>query len=115
MKRDVGPLEGDEQLLLIGMQSFEQPVECGKAGSGGEEPLEALLERRVGLRRRLPAVRLEIGIEPPQPRPDPLDGLALPVIEADQLVDQPFGVDPAQRVMADVELTGVVTDDDGIA
>ena len=36
------------------------------------------------------------------------------MVEADQLVDEPLGVDPAQRVRADVELAGVVADDDGI-
>ena len=54
------------------------------------------------------------GVEPPHPRPDPRTRLPLAVVEADQLVDEPLGVDPAQRVRADVELAGVVADDDGI-
>ena len=32
-----------------------------------------------------------------------------------QLVHQPLGMDPAQRVLADVELPGIVADDDGLA
>jgi len=74
----------------------------------------APLERRLGRRGRVAAIALEVGVEPPHPCPNPLDGLALPVVEADQLVDEPLGVDPAQRVSADVELTGVITDDNGL-
>ena len=36
-------------------------------------------------------------------------------IETDELMDRPLGVHPAQRVMANVKLSGVVADDDGIA
>ena len=37
------------------------------------------------------------------------------VVGGDELVDEPLGVDPAQRVDADAELAGVVGDDDGLA
>jgi hypothetical protein len=70
---------------------------------------------RISLRRRdvgARAIRLEVGVEPPDQATDKLLGGPLRVGEGLQLVHQPLGVDPAQGVRADVELSGVVADDD---
>ena len=40
---------------------------------------------------------------------------AVQVGEGVELVHQPLGMDPAQRMPTDDELTGIVADDDGIA
>ena len=114
MKRDIRPFEGAEQLDLVGVEPGEQPVEGGKAGGGGEQPVKAGLKLPLSARSGIAAICLQVGVEPPHPRPDPRARLPLAVVEADQLVDEPLGVDPAQRVRADVELAGVVADDDGI-
>ena len=42
-------------------------------------------------------------------------GGTLLVGEGLELVHQPLGMDPAQRVLADVELPGIVADDDRLA
>ena len=51
-------------------------------------------------------------IEPPDHPPGDLDGVALSVVGGDELVDEALGVDPAERVIAEAELAGVVGDDD---
>ena len=55
------------------------------------------------------------GVEVPDQAANPRLGGAMLVGERFQLVHQPFRVDPAQRVPADVELPGIVTQHDGIA
>ena len=58
------------------------------------------------------AVRLEIGVEPPDQGAHALPGRrGWPIGERIELVDQPLGVHPAQAVRADGELAGVVADD----
>ena len=48
---------------------------------------------------------------PPDQLAHKVERLALEVVERDQIVHQPLGVHPAQRVAADAELTGIVRDD----
>ena len=57
--------------------------------------------------------RFELTIEPPDHPPGDFDGVALPVVGGNELVDEALGVNPAQRVVADAELSGVVGEDDG--
>ena len=54
-------------------------------------------------------------IEPPDQAAQPLLRGAVLVGEGVELVDQPLGMDPAQGMAADIELAGIVADDDGIA
>ena len=61
------------------------------------------------------AVNLEIGVEVPDQLAHTLLGGAVQIGERIQLVHQPFRMDPAQRVSADGELPGIVTQHDGIA
>ena len=72
--------------------------------------------RRAALRRLVgaPAIGLEIAVEPPDQRADAALGGALLVGEGVELVDQALGMDPAQGVVADIELAGVVADDHGV-
>ena len=57
------------------------------------------------------AIDFEVAIE----RPDKLTnaglGLALLVGEGVELVNETFGMNPAQAMLADIELTSIVTDD----
>ena len=50
--------------------------------------------------------------EPPDQLADQVDRQPLAVVERDQLVHQPFGMHPAQRMGAYSKLTGIVGDDD---
>lgn len=61
-------------------------------------------------RRRIKAVRLQVGIELPDQRSYTLLAGALLVGEGVELMDKPLGVDPTQCVAADVELPGVIAD-----
>ncbi|HXZ16412.1 MAG TPA: hypothetical protein VEH77_10645 [Roseiarcus sp.] len=47
-------------------------------------------------------------IEPPDHALRDLDGVALPVVGGNEFVDEAFGVNPAERVIAEAELSGVV-------
>ena len=40
--------------------------------------------------------------------------MPLLIREGVEPVDEPLGMDPAQAVLADIELTGLVADDDGV-
>ena len=77
-----------------------------------EDALEARAQDFGSLGARSELVFLQPAIEPPDHPPRDLDGLALNLVGGDQLVDEPFGVDPALRVHADAELAGVVGNDD---
>ena len=59
-------------------------------------------------------VFLQGAIEPPDHPLGDLDGVALLVVGGDQLMDEPFGVDPAQRVRADAKLARVVGNNHGV-
>ena len=78
---------------MLAWRPGEQPVEGGKAGGGGEQPVKAGLKLPLSARSGIAAICLQVGVEPPHPRPDPRTRLPLAVVEADQLVDEPLGVD----------------------
>ena len=60
----------------------------------------------------LGAIGLEVGVQPPDQAADLFLGGTGRGGEGLDLVDQPLGVDPTQSVLTDVELPGVVRDDD---
>ena len=60
------------------------------------------------------APSLETAVEPPDEGADAGLRGALGVGERIEFVDQAFGVDPAQAMLADIELAGVVADDHGV-
>ena len=59
-------------------------------------------------------VVLQGAIEPPDHPLGDLDGVALLVVGGDQLMDEPFGVDPASRVRADAKLARVIGNNHGV-
>ncbi len=59
-------------------------------------------------------IGFEVAIEPPDQRARSALGRTLRIGEGIELVNEALGMDPAQAVRADVELPGVVTDDDGV-
>ncbi len=54
---------------------------------------------------------LQIGVKPPDEHPRDLDGTALRGGHGHHLMDEPFGMDPAQGVRADPEQAGIVRSD----
>ena len=76
----------------------------GRAGRSG---------RAAGLALgcRIAAIGFEVGVEPPDEAADALLGGMVLVGEGVELVNQPFGMDPAQAMLADIELARIVTDD----
>ena len=65
-------------------------------------------------RTGISAIRLEIGVEPPDQRAHVLLGHAVQVGEGVELVHQPFRMHPAECMPADRELAGIVAHDDRI-
>ncbi len=109
---DLGMLEDEQQFVLVGVEPRQQPVQGGEVGAGREDVVETPDKLASPPPGRPLAVGLEVGVEPLDPRPDPLLGLGLPSGEAVQPVHQPLGVDPAERMIPDLELPGVVAEDD---
>src|SRR5208337_4679513 len=114
VQRDLRVVEHHQELGLVGVQPLEQAVEGGKAGGAQEEEdaVEARPHFAAAARRRCQAIGLEVGVVPPDQPADMLLGGALLVGERLQLVHQALGMDPAQAMLADIELPGVVADDD---
>src|SRR5215212_7987503 len=86
-------------------------IEGDEAGGAQEDAIEARPQLAASPRCRLQAIRLQVGVEPPDQAADELLSGALPIGERLPLVPQPLGMDPTERVLADVELAGVVADD----
>jgi hypothetical protein len=59
-------------------------------------------------------VALQVAIEPPDQLAHDVEGLTLIRGHGYQFVDEPLGVDPAQRMLANAELAGIIGYDDGI-
>src|SRR5712691_8521792 len=110
VKGDLRAVEDEEQLGLVGMETSEQAVEGDKAGAALEDTVEAGAQRRLAPRRWVGLVGLEVAIEPPDEAAHALLRGALEVGEGVELVDEALGMHPAQAMLPDVELSGVVAD-----
>ena len=99
---------------LVGVQPREQTVEGDEAGRAREDAVEARPQSGLALLGWMPAIGLEIAIEPPDQAADAALGCAVLVGEGVELVNEALGMDPAQAVLADIELAGIVADDDGV-
>ena len=86
-----------------------------EAGAAAEDAVEPRAQRQAHTPAGFATVRLEAGAEVPDQPPSLLLRGALVVGESVRLVHQPLGVHPAQRVPADVELSGVVAENHGLA
>src|SRR3954470_8368653 len=111
VQRDLRAVEHCQQLGLVGMQPRQQPIEADEAGAAHKDAVEARPQLAAPTCCWCGTIGLEVGIEPPDQAAHLLLGGALLVSESLQLVHQPLGMDPAERVIADVELAGIVTDD----
>ena len=114
VERDFGPIQHHEQFGFFGMEPREQAVESDEAGFAAEDTVKPCPQSGLALPGRMPAIGFEIVIEPPDELADFALGDALLICEGVEPVDEPLGMDPAQAVLADIELTSVVADDDGV-
>src|SRR4029077_17612511 len=92
----------------------EQPVERDESGLAHEDAVEPRPQCGSTLFGGDETIDLEITVEVPDQLTHGGLGGAVLVGEGVELVNQAFGMDPAQAVLADVELTSVIADDHGI-
>src|ERR1700694_1054160 len=97
------------------MKPAEQAVESDEAGLEREDAVELCRERGLALRGWTLAIGFEIAVERPDRGAHGGLGGAVLRREGVELVNQAFGMDPAQGMPADIELAGVVADDDALA
>jgi hypothetical protein len=107
---NVRMVEHGQQLGLIGVQPLQQAIKSDEAGVTAEHVVEPFVELGTPPRCRCDAVVFQIGVELPDQRTHKLLGGTLVVGERVKLVYQPLRMDPAQRMVADSELAGVVAD-----
>ena len=111
MQRYFRMLQNHQQFSLVGVQSPQQIIKGCKTGSVAEYLVEAVLQDRLALWTWVETVGFEAFIvEPDQPAGALLNGIVL-ICEGVELMHQPFGVNPTQRMIADFELFGIITDD----
>ena len=107
--RNFRAFENAQEPVLVLKQPSEQPVERDVACAGAFEDAIETGAQELGLfRSGRQLVFLQGAIEPPDHPLGDLDGVALLVVGGNQLMGEPFRVDPAQRVRADAKLARVV-------
>src|SRR5713101_7637737 len=114
VERDFGSIEDHQQFVLVGMEPCEQTVEGDEAGLTHEDAVEPCPQGGLALPGRMLAIGFEIAIEPPDQCARSALSLALFIGEGIELVNEALGMDPAQAVRADIELPGIIADDDGV-
>lgn len=111
VERDFWTIEHHQQFSLVRVQPGQQPVQSHKAGSAPEYPVEASQQSGSACRAGIALVDLErFIVAPDQATHALLHGVAV-LGEGVQLVYQPLRVDPAQAVLPDIELPGIIADD----
>ena len=85
-----------QHIVLLRVQPFEQPVKQDKAGFAGENAVETPLQLALSFGCWVVTILLEIGVQPPDTPPDSALGFLMFDGDRDQLVDQSFGMHPAQ-------------------
>ena len=103
------------------MQPLQQPVEHGKTGALLENGVKAQAQVKGSAGRGLALVAEEIAVQSPDQSPDFFLRPPVVVGYGRELVDQPLGnlfgtrMKPAQGMMSDIELAGIVAEDDAVA
>lgn len=85
-----------------------------KACLVAEDAIEARRQGRLARWGWVTTRSFETAVEQPDQSANAALRGALSVGEGIEFVDKTFGMDPAQAMLADVEWTGVVTDDHGV-
>lgn len=111
VERDLRPLQNPQQFRLAAPEAKQQFVEIAIAGADRENPVEARLQALGHSRVRSSSIGLESFVKVPDELAQGLDVLHLAGRGRHQLVQQPFGMDPTQRVCTNPKLPGIVGDD----
>ena len=109
VQRDLGSVEHHQQFGFVGVEPREQTVEGDEAGLAREDAIEPRPHCGLALFGGSATIGLEFTIEVPDQLADSGLGSAVLVGEGVELVNQALGMNPAQAMLADIELTGVVT------
>ena len=96
------------------MQPCQKAVQRGKASAASEDTVEPRPQRETAAFVRIGLVHLQISVEVPDQLAPLLLGGAIAVREGVQLVHQPFRMDPAQCVLANGKLSGIIAQHHGI-
>jgi hypothetical protein len=105
VERNVGSFEHPQQFAFVGAQAPQEAVESA---------IEARRQGRLARWGWVTAPSFETAVEQPDQGANAALRGALSVGEGIEFVDKTFGMDPAQAMLTDVELTGVVADDHGV-
>src|SRR5436309_5723212 len=92
------------------MEPCKQTVEGDESGLAREDAVKARPQDSLALPARILAIGFEVAIERPDQSTNAGLGLALLIGKGIELVNETFGMNPAQAMLANIELTGVVTD-----
>ncbi len=115
MEQGFRPLQNSQQFGLAATQSKQQFVEVAITGAQRENPIEPGLKAPGCTRIRSSLIGFQGLVKVPDEIPQGFDMPYLAGCRRHQFVQQPFGVDPAQRMGADAELSGIVGDNHRIA
>jgi len=91
------------------MQARQQVVEGDEAGAAAEDAIEARTQCGTTLRAGSGPIIPEVGTEPPDQPAEVLLRATVQVVEGIQFVHQPFRMHPAQCMVANRKLSGIVT------
>jgi hypothetical protein len=115
VERDLGSLQHLQQFVLSPVQAGEQLAQLLVAGALPEDVVKALGEDGRLLRGRLLLPKLQIAVERPDLVSDRFQLARLLGCFRHQLLQQPLGVNPAQGMIGDAELSGIVGHDHRVA
>jgi len=109
---DLGMIQHAQEFSLVGVQPGKQAIKGGKTGLSFENAVEAGFECCFAPEIGSKAICLEIGVKPPDQGADPFLGPPRRIGKGVELMNEPFGMNPAERVFPDIELPGIVGQDD---
>ena len=115
VERYFGPVQYHQQLGLVGVQPRQQAIQRGEACAAKEDAIEACAQRLSPPLAGFQLISSEVRVEVPDEATSPRLGVSVLVVERIQFMHKPFRVNPTQRMLADVELPGIVTQNHGIA
>ena len=90
MEGDLRAIEHGQQFRLVGPLPCQQAIEGDEPGAAFEDPIEAGTQLAATARRRVKAVRFQVGVEIPDQRSDTLLADALLLGESVELIDKPL-------------------------
>jgi hypothetical protein len=112
--KQINPAAAHVAVGLAPVQASQQAIHDDIAGATGEYPLETGPQRRCPSGTGIALPGLQVGIQLPNRGPRQFDCPTLLVVCRHQLVHQPLGVDPAECVLAEAKLAGIIGDDDRV-